>query len=281
MSAQPKAGGRTVAIAVAPNGARRTRAEHPGVPLTPREIAHAAASSVEAGASMIHLHVRNANGDHVLEAGIYREAIAEIRRAVRDRLLIQITTDSIGLYRPRDQMNVVREVRPEAVSLAIRELCPDAGSEPDFAEFLCFMKRERIAPQFILYETADVARFAGLALRGIVPYEAPPVIFVLGRYQSTGAPRPFDIVPFLAAAEPAHLFACFMLCAFSPAEAACGVAASLLGGDVRVGFENNILLPNGALAPDNASLIRAVAEPLAALGVLPCGVDEMRARYLV
>jgi uncharacterized protein (DUF849 family) len=251
------------------------------VPLTPREIAYAAAQSAEAGAAMIHLHVRDKSGAHTLDAGIYREAITEIRREVRDRMIIQITTDSLGLYPARDQMNVVREVRPEAVSLALRELSPDTGSESEFRDFLIFMKRERIAPQFILYDPVDVARFALLQERGIIPYERPPVIYVLGRYLVEGRPEAPDLLPYLHAAQPAALFATFMVCAFSAAEAACGVAGAVLGGDVRVGFENNILLPDGRRAPDNGALVRAVIDPLAALSLKPEEADAMRERYLV
>lgn len=277
----PTASTRPVAIAVAPNGARRTRAEHPDVPLTPREIARAAAQSAEAGAAMIHLHVRDKSGAHTLDPGIYREAIAEIRREVRDRMIVQITTDSLGQYTPREQMAVVREVRPEAVSLALRELCPDLNAEAEFRDFLAFMKRERIAPQFILYDPADVVRFALLHERGTIPYQRPPVIYVLGRYLLEGRPEPPDLLPYLHAAQPGALFSCFMVCAFSAAEAACGLAGALLGGDVRVGFENNILLPDGRRAPDNAALIRAVADPLADLSLRPEEADAMRERYLV
>lgn len=272
---------RSVAIAVAPNGARRTREEHPGVPLTPREIAYAAAGAAEAGAAMIHLHIRTPQGDHTLDPGIYGEAISELRREVRNRMIVQITTDSLGRFFARDQMAVVREVRPEAVSLALRELCPDAASEAGFGEFLKFAKRERIAPQFILYDTNDVVRYALLVDREVIPWRNAPVIFVLGRYQLESEPQPRDLLQLLEVAGPADVFATFMTCAFSPAEAACGVAGALLGGDIRVGFENNILLPDGRLAPDNAALVRAVADPLSALSLVPEDVDAMRERYLV
>ncbi|MCW5713292.1 MAG: 3-keto-5-aminohexanoate cleavage protein [Bauldia sp.] len=272
---------RSVAIAVAPNGARRTREEHPGVPLAPREIAYAAAAAAEAGAAMIHLHIRTPQGEHTLDPGIYGEALSELRREVRNRMIVQITTDSLGKFRPRDQMAVVREVRPEAVSLALRELCPDAASEAEFAEFLKFVKRERIAPQFILYDANDVVRYALLVDREIIPWRNAPVIFVLGRYQLETEPQPHDLLPLFEAAKPVETFATFMTCAFSPAEASCGIAGALLGGDIRVGFENNILLPDGRLAPDNVALVRAVVEPLSGLSLVPEDVDAMRERYLV
>ena len=82
---------------------------------------------------MIHAHVRDRDGRHLLDAEAYRAAIAAIRAAVGDRLVIQITSEALGIYQPAEQMDVVREVRPEAVSLALRELLPDESHEAGFA----------------------------------------------------------------------------------------------------------------------------------------------------
>lgn len=59
-------------IAVAPNGARKTKKDHPALPIEPRELAIEAASCIEKGAAMIHLHVRDASGGHSLDAGGYQ-----------------------------------------------------------------------------------------------------------------------------------------------------------------------------------------------------------------
>ena len=265
---------RPVVVAVAPNGGRRTKVVHPQLPMTPAELADVAADAAEAGAAMIHLHVRDTSGAHSLDPGLYRKAIAAIWAEVGERMVIQITTEAVGRYRPDEQMAVVREVRPEAVSLALRELCADAGEEPVFGEFLRFLQQEAIWPQFILYDADDVVRLAALADRGVVPYEQPSVLYVLGRYTERGASGPADILPFLAAA--AGRFPDFMVCAFGRHEAACGVAAALLGGGARVGFENNLHLPDGALAPDNAALVGAVVEPLRLLGFMTAAAADLR-----
>ncbi len=71
------------------------------------------------------------------------------------------------------------------------------------------------------------------------------MLFVLGRYARR--PRtslPADLLPFLAPDAPR--FRSWMVCAFGRHEAACALAAALLGGDIRVGFENNLLLPDGS-----------------------------------
>jgi len=66
------------------------------------------------------------------------------------------------------------------------------------------------------------------------------------------------------------------VCAFGPAEAPCVVTGALLGGDVRVGFENNLWLPDGELAPDNAALVAAVVDSLGRLGLAPAQADDAR-----
>ncbi len=75
-----------VPIAVAPNGGRRTKADHPALPMTPEELARTAAECLDAGAAMIHVHVRDRDGKHLLDAEAYRQAIGAIRAEVRDRL---------------------------------------------------------------------------------------------------------------------------------------------------------------------------------------------------
>ena len=54
-------------------------------------------------------------------------------------MVIQVTTEAVGRYSPAEQMATVRALRPEAVSLALRELVPDAASEPDARAFFSFM----------------------------------------------------------------------------------------------------------------------------------------------
>ncbi|MFQ5776142.1 MAG: 3-keto-5-aminohexanoate cleavage protein [Kiloniellaceae bacterium] len=250
-------------LAVAPNGARKTKADHPALPMTPPEIARCAAACAEAGAAMIHLHVRDRSGGHTLDAETYRAAIAAVRRETGGRMIIQVTSEAVGLYSPAQQMAMVREVRPEAVSLAVREIVPDAAHEKPAAEFLAWLKAEAILPQFILYSDRDLARFGDLIARAIVPPGPHFVLFVLGRYTRGERSEPADLLPFLAANGAGHVWA---MCAFGPRETACAVAAAALGGHARVGFENNLRLPDGALAPDNAALVAAAAAGAEAIG---------------
>ncbi len=260
-------------LAVAPNGARKTKADHPALPITAEEIAMTAAACHEAGAAMIHLHVRDPDGRHSLDVETYRAAIAAVRAAVGRGLIVQVTSEAVGIYRPEEQMRMVRELKPEAVSLAVREIVPDEAAEPAAADFLAWVTAEGILPQYILYSDEDLRRFADLIARGIVPGERQVVLFVLGRYTKGQTSEPRELMPFLAANNRDHLWS---VCAFGPRETACAVAAAALGGHARVGFENNLHLPDGHLAADNAALVAAVAEGLSAIGVRPASADEAR-----
>jgi uncharacterized protein (DUF849 family) len=244
-------------IAVAPNGGRRSRADHPALPLTAAELAATAAACAEAGAAMIHLHVRDRDGG--------------------DRLVVQITSEALGVYSPGQQMDVVRAVRPEAVSLALRELAPDEASEPEFARFLGWLHDNHVMPQIILYTPEEAVRLADMQRRGLIPHEDIPVLYVLGRYTPGQVSAPADLLPFLAPDMPR--FSHWSVCAFGRHEAACVTAAALLGGHARVGFENNLLLPDGATAGSNADLVAGTAGILRACGLTVAAAADLRRQW--
>jgi len=244
-------------LAVAPNGARRTKADHPALPMSADEIARTAAECREAGASMIHLHVRDGAGRHTLDVDTYRDAISAIRREVGDRIIIQATSEAVGIYSAAEQMAMVRDLRPEAVSMAIREIVPDDGGEPEAGRFFEWMDRERILPQYILYSADEVERFVDLRRRGVIPGRSVFVLYVLGRYAENQVSSPADLLPFLSATDAMSDHWGF--CAFGPREGATAMMVAALGGHARVGFENNRWLNDGRLAPNNAALVAQVA----------------------
>ena len=268
---------RPVAIAVAPNGARRTKEDHPALPITSAELARTAAECVEAGAAMIHLHVRAPDGSHLLDADAFQTAIAAIRSEVGERLLVQITSEAGGLYSPEEQMAVVRAVRPEAASIALRELVPHPGAERQFLEFLHWAYLELILTQIILYSPEEASRLSKLLQCGNIPFDEPPVLYVLGCYAAGERSRPAELLPFLAQGTPQ--FESWMACAFDPDEVACVTAAALLGGDVRVGVENNIWMADGRLAASNVSAVRATSEALRRCGRGLATAEELRCKW--
>jgi uncharacterized protein (DUF849 family) len=127
--------------------------------------------------------------------------------------------------------------------------------------------------QHILYDAGDVCRFIDLLDREVIPRARASGLFVLGRYTQGQQSSPRDLLPFLNAWD---LDMPWALCAFGRREAACAIAAACLGGHVRVGFENNLHLPDGNLAPDNAALVRSVVNPASSLGLAIATPDEAK-----
>lgn len=249
-------------ITVAPNGARKTKADHPALPITPDELAEEAYNCMVAGAAMIHLHVRDENDGHTLDVGRYREAMAAVEEKCGDGLVVQVTTEAVGIYEAAEQMRVVRELNPQSASLAIREFIVD-GNENEAKDFFHEIAENGTLAHYILYDAEDVVRFNKFRNDGVLPDHTAFQLFVLGRYTKNQTSSPADILPFLDVKEERDAWS---VCAFGPLENAAAAAAVALGGHVRVGFENNIRLKDGSIASNNASLVHQVKEVSEAIG---------------
>lgn len=266
--------GRSVMIMVAPNGGRRGKDVHPAIPLTAEEIARDAVDCAKAGAAAMHMHVRNNENGHTINPECYQEVLDKVRGAVGHHLIVQVTSESGGIYAREEQMDMVRRLRPEAVSMAIAELVPPGVDETEARVFFQFAKDERIAPQFICYSPDDVARLLDLRERGIIPLTHPFALFVLGRYTENQQSDPAALAGFIEALGGEDLP--WAMCAFGRRELDCVEAAVKAGGHVRVGFENNIHRPDGTMARSNAELVSLAARRIRALGGTPMGVEEAR-----
>lgn len=249
-----------VVISVAPNGARKTKSDHPKLPLTSAEIAREAKLCHEAGATLLHLHVRDKRQAHTLDPEIYLAAIEKVKSAVGAHMIIQITTESIGKYSPEEQIDCVKKVNPDAVSVAIKELIPDPKAELQAARFFEWMALQGVAPQYILYSEEEINRFNSLWDRGIIQSDNPNVLLVLGKYNEAQESMPERLHSLLSAMRPTTVWSA---CAFGQTEAECMSKVIALGGHCRVGFENNVLNNSGELASGNAQQIASLCEEVA------------------
>ncbi len=253
-----KRAGLPLIISVAPNGAYKTKKDHAAVPINGSEIADTAAACLDAGASMIHLHVRNLDGSHSLDSNLYRSAVRAIERAVGDQLSIQITSEAAGVYAAEEQMAAIRALAPRSVSIALREIIPTDDNQTSGAKFLLWLSKEKILPQYILYDVNDVKRYQKLVVDSIIPGTPHWVLFVIGRYSAGQQSDPEQLKPFLTASK--GISVPWAVCAFGKTELDCVLAAAEAGGHIRVGFENNIYLHDGRVAEDNSALIEQVAK---------------------
>lgn len=264
-------------ITVAPNGAYKTKEQHPNVPLTAADLAQTAKQCLDAGAAMIHMHVRKPDGSHLLDAHTYLEATTAVRKAVGNELVVQVTTEAAQVYGPYEQMQIARDVAPEAISVGLREILKPEVPESDIQAFFIWLKHSNVMTQVILYDAADVQAWQRLRASGVIPENKWFLLFVLGRYSAGQTSSPTDLLPFLNADDGAYPWA---MCAFGPQENACAIAAASLGGHARVGFENNLFLKDGTRASNNAALVKQVAQGAAVLGRPLATAQDIRSIFL-
>ncbi|MGY0193895.1 3-keto-5-aminohexanoate cleavage protein [Leptothrix sp. BB-4] len=263
-------------VCVAPNGAYKQTADHPAVPLTPAALADTAKACLDAGAAMLHLHIRDAQGRHSLDVAGYQEALRVVRHAVGDEMVLQVTSEAAKVYRAEQQIAMVRALRPEAVSVGLREVDQPEIGAAGLRAFFGELAQRQTMTQVILYDVADLRRWQAMRADGTVPDAPWFLLFVLGRYSAHQTSDPRDLLPFLQAHDGPEPWA---MCAFGPSENACVAAAASFGGHARVGFENNLRLRDGRIAPDNAALVRQAAEVAAALGRPLATASQIRARF--
>ncbi|MBL4837869.1 MAG: 3-keto-5-aminohexanoate cleavage protein [Kordiimonadaceae bacterium] len=264
-------------IMCAPNGARKSKEDHAKLPITPSELSRCAEEILEAGASILHLHVRDKNGRHSLSADSYRAAIKAVRKTVGDKLLIQVTTEAVGIYSRQEQIELIKELRPEAVSVGLREICPTDAEVLETEALFTWMRREAIFPQIILYDENDRQRFEAMRRDGVFSQNKPFVLAVLGRHGKDSQE------PIAALHDFAKSFTAsdtpWAACGFGLTETTLPARCAELDGHVRVGFENNLWLADGEQAANNASLVSHAHTAVSALGRNIASADDIRQMF--
>ncbi len=252
-----------VIITCAITGAEASRDKQPALPITPKEQADAALAAVKAGASVIHLHVREDDGKPSQRLERFQEAIELIRKKAPG-VIIQISTGG-AVGESIENRAKPLELKPEMASLNLGTM--NFGDDVfynhprDIVALAAKMKEHGVVPELEVYEAGHLESGFRLLKQGVL--RGPiNVQFVLG-------------VPGGMSGEPANLFHLLgVLEAFSGSGGGSfhwGVAgvgryqlplatqALLLGGHIRVGFEDNIFYRKGELATSNAQLVERVA----------------------
>ncbi len=257
-------------IMCAPNGARRSKSDHPELPITIAQTVAVARECFAQGAAALHAHVRGTEGKHVLDAGLYRELIDEMAHSC-PQMAVQITTEAVGLYSPKEQSAVVKAVVPDAVSVALSEMAPKDGDIQHARNFYHWAQEANVGVQHILYSPEDMIRLTHAQKEGIIPPGPQSVLFVLGRYTADQQSDPMSLIGFLAALQQSSMYegSSWMVCAFGLSEQRVLTSALALGGHARVGFENNLYRPDGSLSkgnPEQVSRLSGVFNQLALQG---------------
>jgi len=260
-------------ITVAGVGAETTKASQPALPVTAAEIGADAARCCEAGAAMYHLHVRDAAGQPTQAREVFAAAVEEIR--ARCDIIVQTSTGGAMGMTAAERLQPL-ELRPEMASLTTGTanfgddvFCNDTAL---MKEFYTRMQAADVRPEFEIFEAGQIDNALRL-VRQLGP--AGPLMhwdFVLGVPGSmNGEPR--NLV-FLVDRIPAgSTWTCTGIGRWHMPVA---MTALALGGNVRLGFEDNIFLHKGVLAKTNAELVGRVVRIAREWGRESASPDDAR-----
>ena len=245
----------------APNGARKTKSDHPNLPLTVAETVAAASAAHGAGAGMLHAHVRDDDGAHSLDPHRYRDLLDQMAETCPN-MPCQITTEAVSKYSPQDQAACLRDVAPDFASVAIQELTGDQSQAAvDFASGVIRDAGQQLTHiQYILYGPEDLRLLRQMHDDGQLGDAPLDALFVLGKYNPGFKSHPDELDPFLR--HDLRFLRSWSVCAFGPLEYDVMVKAAGLGGHARVGFENNLYLRDGTIAEDTAELVAQLAKAI-------------------
>ena len=243
-------------LMVAPNGARPMKKDHPEVPVTISETVKTAKLCFDAGAGGIHFHMRDENGQHILDSGLCVEALMELQKQV-PKMHLQVTTEAVGKYSPDIMRKLAYEVKPPGISIGIREMIPSRQPSLEDIKLYKYLTENGTKIQHICYGPEDLDLLYDLIQKTNLSKNNVWCMFVIGHY-SGKVSNPNNISPFLEKLKTLEINADWAVCAFAKEEVPCLKMAIKLGGKIRVGFENSILMPDGKIAPNNEAKVTAV-----------------------
>jgi 3-keto-5-aminohexanoate cleavage enzyme len=254
----------SLVITVAPVGGELTRVQQPNLPLSAEEVAEEVARCREAGASIVHLHVRDERGEPTQGRDHFARAIDAIKRAAPDVIIQTSTGGSVGMT--EDQRSQPLDLKPEMATLTTGTVnFGDVVFENPFPlveRFFLRMREIDVQPEFEVFDTGMVET----ARRLVRDHDAD------GRHLH------FDLVLGVPGGMAGTPEAVLHMASILPAGAtwtATGIGRTHLpvtltalaaGGHVRTGFEDTIYYAKGRLAASNAELIARVARITAETG---------------
>ena len=267
-------------ISAALTGALTTRDQCEAIPYTPEEIAEDAAAAREKGAAIAHIHARTENGSPTFDTDVYQRIFDE----VRDRTDILINFSTGALHEPVEtRLEYIREVEPDiaALNMGSMNYAKYSESRDDFVfdmvfenpfneirEFLTTMREHDVKPELECFDTGHVGNIRPFVQNGELeaPIDFSLVMGVLG-----GIPPTVENLAHQGRQLPDD--ATWQVIGISRDQWQLVSAALAMGGNVRVGLEDNFYLPDGEMST-NPELVAKAAEMSRNVGREPATPDE-------
>ena len=273
---------RKVIVTVALTGGQQTKEANPNLPEQPEEIARDAHDSFNEGAAIAHIHARDAQGVMTADSAVYRR----IHELIREKcgIILQDTTGGGPNLTVEQRIQAVVEAEPEMASLNMGTLVRTKAKGPyrntifrnttdDIEAFAKALLEKNIKPEMEVYSHAMFREVGNLIEKKLI---RPPfqVNLVLGMAHQGAEPADAKTLVSLVGFLPPQSL--FNVCAVGRWEFPMTTLGALLGGNVRVGMEDNIYYREGELAKSNAQLVAKAVRILRELGMEPATPSEAR-----
>ena len=280
-----------IIITVAVTGSLGDKSKHPALPVNPKEIASSALEACEAGASVAHIHVRDpATSEPSMAFELYQDVVERIRQ--QSDMVINLTTGAgariipndsnpVGLgsgtmwHSPKRRIEHVIKLKPELCSLDIGSMNFGprvfANVVPHVEDMAKRIKEAGVKPELEVFDMGHIEIGRSLLEKGFV--ESPP-IFQLCLGIQWGIPATTKNMLMMKEALPSDaIWAGFGI---GPSSFPMVAQSALLGGNVRVGFEDNFYVSPGSPAKNNAQLVEKAVNIIKILDKEPASPQEAR-----
>jgi 3-keto-5-aminohexanoate cleavage enzyme len=278
--------GDPVILTCAMSGALASREQCPAIPYTPAEYAAEARRVVDEGGVMVHLHARTVLGAPSHEVSDFRAITSAIREEVGDAVIVNYSTGALGVPVSK-RLAYLTELRPEigALNMGSMNYAKYSSRRKDFVFAAVFensfetirslldgMVAAGIRPEHECFDSGHVASLDPLLDMGVLK---PPlsVSFVMG---VTGGIRPTARNVAHMAEQVPDVPHQWGVIGISRGQWGLLAAALSLGGNVRVGLEDNFYLPDGSMARSNGELVARAARMASDSGRRLATVAEAR-----
>lgn len=271
-----------VVITCALTGAVANRDQCPAIPYTPDEIAEEARRACEAGASVVHIHAREDDG----RPSVRPERFQEIQLAVRKRsdILINFSTGAVGVKREQ-RIAHIPICKPEIAALNMGTMNYAKYSPkrkdfvfsfeflnpfPDIIYYLKTMKANNVQPECECFDIGHVESLYPLMDMGLLTnFQVSCILGVVGGVQATSRN-----LAHMSSLVPPNIP--WEVIGISLDQWMLISAALALGGNIRVGLEDNFYLAPGKMVKSNADLVEKAARMARDVGREPATVEETR-----
>jgi len=279
-----------VIITVAVTGSMPTREQHPRLPITPAEIADAAYECFNEGAAIVHIHVRDPKtGKRSMALEHYTEVVERLR--AKCPMIINLSTgpggqltigpdnqpimESSYMASPEKRVEHVVTLKPEMCSLDVGSANAPFGvfvnAESVIDKMAELIKQAGVKPEIEIFDVGNIQIANRLIKLGLVERNAH---FQLCLGTRMGVPAtPKQAIHLAESLPPGVTWSIFGVGASQIPMVAMGV---LLGGHVRVGFEDNLYIKKGVLAESNAELVKRAVAIIRDLNKEVASVEEAR-----